>query len=148
MATMDRKMIEEEVSLTPSEQKTLDTMLNQYDEIHALHESYKTQRDVLNNAIKQKYADFGIRRYTNGQGVTVSVSESTKRVVDDDKLIAYLKTLGIDTSSIIKTREYVDQEALADAIYRGTIDAKAVTEFVTEKVTKSLRITRKEILTE
>ena len=51
---------------------------------------------------------------------TLKTVEITK--FDEDILLEIIKPLGIE--GIIKTREYVDMDALETAIYKGMLDAK------------------------
>ena len=57
-----------------------------------------------------------------------------------------LKSLGIP--DVVKTKEYVDMEALESAIYHNQVDAKALAPFKEDHYINTLRVTKPKRLVE
>lgn len=80
----------------------------------------KNDVDELNAAIKETMADKGLNEYDTGNN-RITVSESDRVTTDEDKLLAVVKAYGIDA---VRTREYVDTDALEDYLYKNTVSAE------------------------
>ncbi len=107
-------------------------------------DSYKKICDAQNKEIKNLMAELGQDKYDVEDYHAVR-SISTRESFNEIALIELLKSkLGADTP-IIKTKEYVDMDALEKNIYNGEVTketllemekCKNVTEVVTLKITK------------
>ena len=126
--------------LNTEAEKTLDELIPEYFDAKEKMDSYKKSCDEMNAQIKAKMTDSS---YT-ANGYTAKITIQKRESFNEVKLIDTLKTLGI--TDAIKTREYVDMDALEALIYAGNIDnadlttigtCKEVKEVVTLKVTKA-----------
>jgi hypothetical protein len=104
-------------------------------------EALKKQLDVLNKIIKETLLNSDDTIYEReGFDYKATVTKVSNDKLNDDKLIACLKTmkeLGNITpqkfNKIVRTREYIDQEALEDAMYNGYVPATTVGECIDHK---------------
>lgn len=120
----------------------LDELIPQYAMNKAEADNYKKICDRENAQIKAVMADFAIQQYEAG-GYKATYSVSTRESMNEDKLLAIAHQYGIP--EIVKTKEYIDFDALENAIYNNRISdevlmemdkAKEVKEVVTLRVTK------------
>lgn len=91
-----------------------------------------------NETIKRSLIELGLEEYASGEA-RVFIVRSTKQDLDEDGLILKLKELGL-AKGIVKRREYIDLEALENALYHSRINAADIAGCFTEKETISLRI--------
>ena len=120
----------------------LDTLIPQYAQNKADMDSYKKICDKENAQIKAIMKDFAIQNYeTENYKATYTISE--RESMNEEILLGIAHHYGI--SEIVKTKEYIDFDALENAIYNGKISseilqemdkAKEVKEVVTLRVTK------------
>ena len=120
----------------------LDQLIVAYGRYNTNYKELKGLVDTYNADIKKVMKEQGITtKETNGWKAVYSVQK--RESMNEDKLLEILRNNGIE--SVIKTREYVDFDALEDAIYKGdvpkevllTIDTcREVKEVETLKVTK------------
>lgn len=120
----------------------LDELIPRYASNKAELDSYKKICEQENAQIKAIMKDFAVQRKEAGSYVA-TYSVSRRESFDEDKLLQIAHHYGIP--EIVKTREYIDFDALEKAIYDGKIStdvllemdkAKEVKEVVTLKVTK------------
>lgn len=97
-----------------------------------------------NAEIKRIMEEEGIdNMQAGGYKVSYSVRETNK--MDEDKLLALLQDKVSAESNIIKTKKYVDMDALESAIYNGAIPKEVLIEMDNcreKKQTVTLRITK------
>jgi hypothetical protein len=97
-----------------------------------------------NAEIKRIMEEEGIdNMQAGGYKVTYSVKESN--TMNEDKLLALLQNKVSAESGIVKTKKYVDMDALESAIYNGAIPKEVLIEMDNcreKKQTVSLRITK------
>ncbi len=120
----------------------LDTLIPQYAQNKADMDSYKKICDRENAQIKAIMKDFAIQNYeAENYKATYTISE--RESMNEEILLGIAHHYGI--SEIVKTKEYIDFDALENAIYNGKISseilqemdkAKEVKEVVTLRVTK------------
>lgn len=120
----------------------LDTLIPQYAANKAEMDDYKKICDRENAEIKSIMKDFVVSSYeASGYKATYSVSERTS--MNEEMLLDIAHNYNI--SGIVKTKEYIDYDALEKAIYDGEISedvllemdkAKTVKEVVTLRVSK------------
>ena len=70
-------------------------------------------------------------------GTTVCYSVTTRESLDEEKLIAQLKTYAPDTQCI-KTKEYIDMDALESEIYHDKLPMKALVALNSCKIIKKI----------
>ena len=123
----------------------LDKLIPQYALNKAEADSYKKICEKENAQIKAMMKDFAVQNYEAG-GYKASYSVSTRESMNEEMLLEIAHQHGI--SEIVKTKEYIDFDALENAIYNGKISndvlmemnkAKEVKEVVTLRVTKIKR---------
>jgi len=104
---------------------TLDNLIPVYYDDKQNLDFYKKQCDAGNAKIKelmaeQKITDFEV------DGITAKYIIQKKESMDEDKLLILLKERGYE--NMIRTKEYVDMDALEDALYHDTIDKDTIVE--------------------
>lgn len=120
----------------------LDTLIPRYAANKAEMDDYKKICDRENAEIKSIMKDFVVSSYeASGYTATYSVSERTS--MNEEMLLDIAHNYNIP--GIVKTKEYIDYDALEKAIYDGEISeeillemdkAKTVKEVVTLRVSK------------
>lgn len=115
----------------------LDELIPLYYEHNELVKKHKKVADKANKEIKKIMAEQDITEFaTHGLIAKVSVSERVDLM--EDVLIEKIKELGI--KGIIKTREYIDMDALETALYNGLISPAALAQAQIKKEVVTLRI--------
>ena len=108
---MSRKIPEQKTVIDPMEK--LDELVPQYALNKGEYDSYKAIVDKEKEQIKDLLLHIGEKKYTAG-GYTVTRSVSVKETWDEDKLLEVAKKHKIP---VIKTKQYVDMQALEDYLY-------------------------------
>ena len=120
----------------------LDTLIPRYAMNKAELDSYKKICDKENAEIKAIIKDHVINHYETDE-YKASYSVSTRETMNEEMLLEIAHNHGIP--EIIKTKEYIDYDALENAIYNGKISddvlmemdkAKEVKEVVTLRISK------------
>ena len=120
----------------------LDILIPRYATNKSELDSYKKICDKENAQIKSIMKDFVITSYEAGD-YKVSYVTSNRESMNEEMLLEIAHNYGIP--EIVKTREYIDFDALEKAIYDGKISeeillemdkAKEVKEIVTLRLTK------------
>lgn len=96
------------------EDRTLDELIPSYAENKSELDSYKKICESENNAIKEKMLEIGQDEYSAG-GYKAKRSVSERVSIDEDKLLTVMKKHYL--VEVIKTREYVDMDALENYLY-------------------------------
>lgn len=136
----------ETIELTEETKQQLDEVCSQYYEYSQEYKSAETNKKLYNDMIKQLLTDNGITKYTSSDGIKVSMTTTNKPSFCEEQLIPYLKSLNLD--GLVKTREYVDMEALEDAIYHEQINAKELAPFKEDHFVTRLNCTKPKLLKE
>ena len=103
----------------------LDTLIPQYAENKNMLDDYKKICDKENKQIKELMTD---DTYEAG-GYKATKSVQTRESLNEDRLLAIASQHRVFRDiGIIKTKEYVDMEALESAIYKGMLDKEALME--------------------
>lgn len=123
--------------------ETLSQIIPRYYEMKKEMDSYKSQVDADNKAIKELMRGGNTNEEICGE-YTAKFSVIDKSYFDEAKLIAKLKLLG-NTESI-KTREYVDMEVIENQIYNNELKAEDIKDCKIEKFEERLTVkkTKKE----
>ena len=120
----------------------LNTLIPQYAMNKSELDDYKKICEKENAQIKAIMADFALQHFEVG-GYKASYSVSTRESMNEKLLLQIAHNYGIP--EIIKTKEYIDFDALENVIYNGRISqevllemdkAKEVKEVVTLRVSK------------
>ena len=120
-------------------EQQLTTVVPRYGSNKSEMDSYKKLCDGDNTLIKQLMAEAALSEFEAG-GFKASRSVTEKESFDEVALIAALKKLKI--KGVIKKKEYVDMDALENAIYNGKIDAALLAGCQTKKEVVTLRVTK------
>ena len=127
----------------------LDTLIPQYAENKAELDSYKKICDKENAEIKAVMADFALQHYEAG-GYKATYSVSQRESMNEEMLISMFTSVPgfvkvAEQYGIVKTKEYIDYDALENALYNNAMSndqviemnkAREVKEVVTLRVTK------------
>ena len=117
-------------------------------------DSYKENKD-LENKLKKSNTEAGnrIKAYFNEKGITnassekytATVSTTTKSTLNEDLAIEIIKENlgGALLKSVIKQKEYIDEDALEKLVYNGDSDITKLEKAKIDTTTQTLRITKK-----
>ena len=103
----------------------LKTLVPSYYENKQNLDFYKKQCDAENSEIKKLMAEQKLKDF-EVDGIVAKYIIQNKETMVEEKLIALLKSKGY--TDVIKTKEYVDMDALEDALYHDVIDKDTVVE--------------------
>ena len=105
---------------------------------------FKDAASIQNTQIKVIMSELDIKEFETDNGKVV-LSDRKTEDFNEERLIKFLKERGLE-SDIIKTKEYVDFDALESAIYHDKISGdnlKDMNSCKDVKVTQVLRINKK-----
>ena len=117
-------------------------------------DSYKENKD-LENKLKKSNTEAGnkIKAYFNEKGITsassekytATVSTTTKSTLNEDLAIEIIKENlgGALLKSVIKQKEYIDEDALEKLVYNGDFDIIKLEKAKIDTTIQTLRITKK-----
>lgn len=94
--------------------RILDELIPNYVQNKRELDSYKKICESENNAIKEKMLEIGQDNYSTG-GYIAKCNVSERVSINEDKLLSVIKKYYI--VEVIKTREYVDMDALENYLY-------------------------------
>lgn len=120
----------------------LDTLIPQYAANKSELEDYKKLCDKENAQIKSIMKDFVITNYEAG-GYKANYIISKRESMNEAKLLEIAHRHNLN--SVIKTKEYIDFDALEDIIYKGEVSDEALLEMDKAKEVKeviSLKLTK------
>jgi len=133
-----------------SEVTSFDALVADYGQIDEKAKELKKIQDSEKEEIKKRMSEQNISSHTAG-GYTVTKVVSNREKLNEDKALVILKQdwvskYGSMECPYIKTREYIDMDALEAVLYAGEIDketlkrldaCREVTEVVALKCTKA-----------
>ena len=122
---------------TPEEK--LSQILPVYEANKSEMDSYKKLVDKDNKEIKSIMLGAELGEFIVDD-IKASVSISEREDFIEEALIAKLKEMKV--RGIVKKKEYVDMDALENAIYNGKIDAALLQDCQTKKEVVTLRVTK------
>lgn len=102
------------INVEVDETRTLDELIPAYAQNKNELDSYKKICDSENSQIKEKMLEIGQDEYSAG-GYKAKRIVSERVSMNEDKLLAVMKKHYL--VQVIKTREYVDMDALEDYLY-------------------------------
>lgn len=109
----------------------LNKLIPYYSETKSNESFYKKKAEESGKKIKSIFAENEIDEYEAGE-VKAKVSIREKNDFNESALISKIKQLKM-SKGIIKRKEYVDMEALENAIYKGDINAIDLADCQTKK---------------
>lgn len=123
----------------------LDSLIPQYAENKAVKDKYEKLCNADNAEIKAIMQDFSLPAYTTGDyTATRSISERTS--FNEELLLGIVREFDTPDLGIIKTKEYVDFDALEAAIYNDRLSRDELLNIQKAKETKfvtTLRVSKK-----
>lgn len=135
---MARKQISLVEDVRTPEEK-LSQLLPVYEANKSEMDSYKKLVDKDNKEIKSIMLGAQLGEFVVDD-IKASCSVSEREDFIEEALIAKLKEMKI--RGIVKKKEYVDMDALENAIYNGKIDAALLADCQTKKEVVTLRVTK------
>lgn len=103
----------------------LDELIPQYAVNKSELDAYKKLCDKENAEIKSIMKDLALQKYEAGE-YKATYTISKRETMDEEILLEVAHQFGIP--EIVKTKEYIDFDALENAIYNGKISPEILTE--------------------
>lgn len=120
--------------------KNLDLLtatIDHYGDNKAEFDAYKKLCDSDNKVIKEIMGEAKLDQYSTANYIA-KLTAVDKSYFDESKLIGTIHSFNIpDSLGIIKTREYIDEDALESAIYNGEISKEVMDEIANCKIEKT-----------
>lgn len=120
--------------------KVIDEYKESKDKENALNKANK----AMNESIKKYMSENGMSEASSDM-YTAVLSNTTKESLNEDLAVAIIKENlgGALLNSVIKQKEYIDEDALEKLVYNGDFDISKLEKAKITKVTTTLRIKKK-----
>lgn len=115
----DESVLEHSPNTPGDESRDLKELIDNYIVDKSKESEIKARTSEENKQIKEQFTKLKINSYS-GENGTVKMSEEKHESFIEEDLIAFLKDNGY-ANNIVKTKEYVDFDALESAIYHEEI---------------------------
>lgn len=102
-------------------------------------DNYKKSTDESNTKIKEYMTELNLTEFKD-EDLTAKISIQNRESFNEARLLDKLSVLNVP--GVIKTREYVDMDALEDAIYNGLVDASELTSCKDTKTVTTLKVSK------
>ena len=118
----------------------LSKVIDEYKESKDKENSLKKANDRMGKDIKQYMLDNGMEK-ANGEKYTVTMSKTVKQKLNEDLAIEIIKENldGALLASVIKQKEYIDEDALEKLVYNGDFDITKLAKAEINTTTYTLR---------
>ena len=122
----------------------LSKAIDEYKESKDKENALKKANTAMNESIKKYMSENGMDEASSDM-YTVVLSNTTKESLNEDLAIAIIKENlgGALLNSVIKQKEYIDEDALEKLVYNGDFDISKLEKAKITKVTTTLRIKKK-----
>jgi hypothetical protein len=122
----------------------LSKVIDEYKESKDRENALKKANTAMNESIKNYMSENDMDEASSDM-YTAVLSSTTKESLNDDLAIEIIKENlgGALLSSVIKQKEYIDEDALEKLVYNGDFDISKLEKAKITKVTKTLRIKKK-----
>ena len=122
----------------------LSKVIDEYKESKDKENALKKANTAMNESIKKYMSENGMYEASSDM-YTVVLSNTTKESLNEDLAIAIIKENlgGALLNSVIKQKEYIDEDALEKLVYNGDFDISKLEKAKITKVTTTLRIKKK-----
>ena len=122
----------------------LSKAIDEYKESKDKENVLKKANTAMNESIK-KYMSENDMNEASSDMYTAILSNTTKESLNDDLAIEIIKENldGALLNSVIKQKEYIDEDALEKLVYNGDFDISKLEKAKITKVTTTLRIKKK-----
>ena len=118
----------------------LSKAIDEYKESKDKENSLKKANDRIGKDIKQYMLDNNMTK-ANGEKYTVTMSKTVKQKLNEDLAIEIIKENldGALLASVIKQKEYIDEDALEKLVYNGDFDITKLAKAEINTTTYTLR---------
>ena len=118
----------------------LSKSIDEYKESKDKENALKKANDRMSKDIKQYMLDNNMTK-ANGEKYTVTMSETVKQKLNEDLAIEIIKENlgGALLASVIKQKEYIDEDALEKLVYNGDFDITKLAKAEINTTTYTLR---------
>ena len=118
----------------------LSKAIDEYKESKDKENALKKANDRMGKDIKQYMIDNDMTK-ANGEKYTVTMSKTVKQKLNEDLAIEIIKENldGALLASVIKQKEYIDEDALEKLVYNGDFDITKLAKAEINTTTYSLR---------
>ena len=118
----------------------LSNAIDEYKESKDKENSLKKANDRMGKDIKQYMLDNDMTK-ANGEKYTVTMSKTVKQKLNEDLAIEIIKENldGALLASVIKQKEYIDEDALEKLVYNGDFDITKLAKAEINTTTYTLR---------
>ena len=118
----------------------LSKVIDEYKESKDKENSLKKANDRMGKDIKQYMIDNNMTK-ANGEKYTVTMSKTVKQKLNEDLAIEIIKENldGALLASVIKQKEYIDEDALEKLVYNGDFDITKLAKAEINTTTYTLR---------
>ena len=118
----------------------LSKAIDEYKESKDKENALKKANDRMGKDIKQYMLDNDMTK-ANGEKYTVTMSKTVKQKLNEDLAIEIIKENldGALLASVIKQKEYIDEDALEKLVYNGDFDITKLAKAEINTTTYSLR---------
>ena len=116
-------------------------LISRYYEMKSEMDSYKSQVDSDNKAIKEIMGKEKLSKHTYGE-YTANYKVIDKSYFDEPKLLERLKALG--RTDAIKTKEYVDMACVENMLYNGELSPEDIKDCKVTKYEERLTVKKEE----
>ena len=122
----------------------LSKAIDDYKESKDKENALKKANNELNENIKSYMGEHGMRS-ANSEKYTATLSCTKKESLNEDLAIEIIKENlgGALLSSVIKQKEYIDEDALEKLVYNGDFDINKLAKAKIVKETYTLRVVKK-----
>ena len=122
----------------------LSKVIDEYKESKDKENALKKANTAMNESIKKYMSENDIDEASSDM-YTAVLSNTTKESLNEDLAIAIIKENlgGALLNSVIKQKEYIDEDALEKLVYNGDFDISKLEKAKITKVTTTLRIKKK-----
>jgi hypothetical protein len=122
----------------------LEQMIDDYKEGKDKENALKKSNNALNENIKSYMQEHNLNNASSDK-YTVSLSVSNKESLNEDLAIEIIKSKlgGPLLATVIKQKEYIDEDALEKLIYNGDFDPNDLVKAKITKTIHTLRVTKK-----
>ena len=118
----------------------LSKVIDEYKESKDKENALKKANDRIGKDIKQYMLDNNMTK-ANGEKYTVTMSKTVKQKLNEDLAIEIIKENldGALLASVIKQKEYIDEDALEKLVYNGDFDITKLAKAEINTTTYTLR---------
>ena len=118
----------------------LSKAIDEYKESKDKENALKKANDRMGKDIKQYMLDNDMAK-ANGEKYTVTISKTVKQKLNEDLAIEIIKENlgGALLASVIKQKEYIDEDALEKLVYNGDFDITKLAKAEINTTTYTLR---------